>query len=233
MPIFEISILPTSVFILTLNEIDGIKEWLPQMKKEWAEEYFVVDGNSTDGTIDTVKKLGFKIVLQKKKGMGNAIREGFIAAKYDNVMYCSPDGNDEAKDIPRLIKTRNENNSDMVHITRFGKGGSSEDAGLRDYIGNKLFAFLVNVFFGGKLTDVLNGFRIIKKSVFEDLKTDSVVMTMELQLNIRSLKKNYKIIEIGGKEPKRWAGKEKKPFIFIITGQLLYQIIKEFIFWKN
>lgn len=221
-----------SIFILALNEVDGIKNWLPQMKKEWADEYFVLDGNSTDGTIEAAKKLGFKVISQKEKGMGNGIRDAFEAAQGDYVAYCSPDGNDEAKDIPRLIHAIKENDYDMVHITRFGHGGKSQEAGFIDRFGNKMFAFLVNCFFGGKLTDVFNGFRIIKKKVFFDLKTDVTNMTMELQMNIRCLKKGYKIYEIGGNEPDR-IGKEitKKPHTLIVGAQVSYQIFKEFIFW--
>ena len=51
----------TVVVITSLNEIDGVKKLLPTIKKEWAEEWLVVDGNSTDGTIDEVKRLGFDI----------------------------------------------------------------------------------------------------------------------------------------------------------------------------
>ena len=66
----------TAVVITTLNEIDGVKELLPKIKKEWAEEWLVVDGNSNDGTIDQVKKLGFNIALQNKKGHGDAVARG-------------------------------------------------------------------------------------------------------------------------------------------------------------
>ena len=39
----------TAVVITSLDEIDGVKKLLPTIKKEWAEEWLVVDGNSTDG----------------------------------------------------------------------------------------------------------------------------------------------------------------------------------------
>ena len=41
----------TAVFVLTLDEIDGVSAIMPQVKKEWAEQIDFVDGGSTDGTI--------------------------------------------------------------------------------------------------------------------------------------------------------------------------------------
>jgi len=94
-----------------------------------------------------------------------------------------------------------------------------------------MITFLVNVFFGGHLTDSVNGFRIIKRSIFEELKTDAQELDIEHQISIRALKKKFQIFEICGKEPKRIGGKRKmRPLI--VTAQIARQTIKEFIFWK-
>ena len=91
-------------------------------------------------------------------------------------------------------------------------------------------AVLVNVFFGGKLTDSLFGFKIVKKKIFQDLNLDADFLTLEQQMSIKSCKYNLKIYEIDGKEPKRIGGEAKmKP---LDTGYALSkQIIKEFIKW--
>ena len=51
----------TALIILTLNEVVGVKHILPQVKTEGIDEIIVIDGGSTDGTIDEVKKMGIKI----------------------------------------------------------------------------------------------------------------------------------------------------------------------------
>ena len=69
------------MLILTLNEIDGIKEILPQIDKSWAEEIVVIDGGSTDGTVEEAKKMGFSVIIQKNPGHGDAIVTGVNATK--------------------------------------------------------------------------------------------------------------------------------------------------------
>ena len=220
-----------AIFVLTLDEIVGVNLIMPQVKKEWAEQIVFVDGGSTDGTVERAKELGFDVIHQHNKGEGNACRVGTDATESDYVMFFSPDGNDLPEDIPKLIQKSKEGH-DIVHISRFGKKSQSDDAGWLDRFGNNMFTFLVNTFFGGKYTDALNGFRILKREIWNDLKTDAQYLNIEQQICIRLAKRKIPIYEIESKEPKRIGG-ERKMRPLTVGAQLSYQIIKEFIFWKG
>ena len=221
----------TAVVITTLNEIDGVKELLPKIKKEWAEEWLVVDGNSNDGTVDEVKKLGFNIALQKKKGHGDAVSRGVSDTKSDFILYWGPDGNHELQEIPRLIEKIKEG-FDQIVISRFGKTSVNLDAGRMDTFGNKMFTFLVNMFFGGRLTDALNLSRILKRKSMLQLKFDADGLDSTTQMSIRALKQKHKIIAISGNEGRRIGGKRKMEPI-PVGWDLTKLIILEFIFWNN
>ena len=218
------------VFVLTLDEIDGVSAIMPQVKKEWADRIIFVDGGSKDGTIEKAKELGFEVIHQKNKGEGNACRVGTDATESDYVMFFSPDGNDVPQDIQKLVQKSKEG-YDIAHISRFGKDSISDDANWLDRFGNNMFTFLVNSFFGGNYTDALNGFRIIKRSIWDELKTDAQYLNIEQQTCIRLAKLRIPLFEIEGREPKRIGGERKmRP---LTTGaQLSYQIIKEFVKWK-
>ena len=218
------------VFVLTLDEIEAVNMIMPQVKKEWADKIVFVDGDSKDGTVEKAKELGFEVIHQKNKGEGNACRVGTDATDSDFVMFFSPDGNDVPGDIPQLIQKTKEG-YDIVHISRFGKNSISDDANWLERFGNNMFTFLVNTFFGGNYTDALNGFRIIKRSIWNELKTDARFLNIEQQTCIRLAKLKIPIYEIEGREPKRIGGVRKmRP---LTTGaQLSYQIIKEYIKWK-
>ena len=224
----------TVIIITTLNEITGVKKIVPQINREWAEEIIFVDGGSTDGTIEEAKKMGFKVIMQKQKGggrHGDAIFDGVNATTSENIILFGPDGNDEPEKIPKLIEKIKEG-YDQVLVTRFGKGSVNLDAGIIDTFGNKMFAFLGNVFFGGHWTDILNESRIISRNAFNELRFDAMGMSSTQQMSIRGLKRRQKICEIIGNEGKRIGGKRKmRP---IATGvSLSWGIIKEFIFWNR
>jgi len=219
-----------ALVILTLNEIDGIKKIMPLVKREWVDELIVVDGGSTDGTIEEVKRMGLDVVVQKSKGHGAAITLGVEITKSDNIIIFGPDGNHEPEEITQLISKAQEG-YDQVIISRFGKGSVNLDAGKIDAFGNRVFAFFTNLFFGGNLTDVLNESRLITRKAMLEIKFDAIGLDSTLQMTIRGLKKRQKIFEIVGNEPERIGGKRKmQPFQ---TGCLLTKmIVKELIFWN-
>ena len=221
----------TTVVIPTKNESIGVKEVLPKVDLNWADEWFLVDNHSTDGTIEEATKLGFKVIQQTGKGLSNAYREGVELSHSENILFFHPDGNCKPEYIPKLIKKMDGGDYDIVQISRFGKNGISEDDTMLTAFGNRMFTFLVNVFFGGKLTDSLFGFKIIKKQTFQRLHLDGESLTLEQQMSIKSCKYHLKTFEIDGIEPKRIGGEAKmKP---LYTGYALSkQIIKEFIFWS-
>ena len=219
-----------TIIILTLDEIDGVSTIMPQINKNWAEEIVFVDGGSTDGTVEKAKELGFRVIHQHNKGEGNACRIGANETKSDFVMFFSPDGNDLPEDIPKLIE-KTKQGHDVVHISRFGKNSSSDDANWLERFGNNMFTFLVNTFFGSNYSDALNGFRVIKREIWDELNTDAQYLNIEQQTCIRLAKRKIPIYEIESREPDRIGG-ERKMRPLTVGAQLSYQIIKEFIFWK-
>ena len=55
-----------TLVVLTLNEIDGMKAIMPRIKREWFEQILVVDGGSTDGTIEYLNRLNDNTINIKK-----------------------------------------------------------------------------------------------------------------------------------------------------------------------
>jgi glycosyltransferase involved in cell wall biosynthesis len=171
-------------------------------------DVFVIDGQSKDGSKEFLEQKGIKVYVQEKLGRAEAFRMAMNIAKHENIVFFSPDGNEDPKDIPLLLDLLNQG-YDMAVASRFMKGGRSDDddvpVPIRGF-GNKGFTMIANLIWGGHLTDSINGFRAIKKSVFNNLKPDSEGFGIEYQLSIRALKKKYKIKEIPTYEGDRIGG---------------------------
>ena len=198
----------SALIILTFNEIDGVRELFPKIDKNWVDEIVVIDGGSTDGTIEECKKFGFRIIIQKIKGHGGAILTGVRETKSDNIIIFGPDGNHEVEEI-KILDNKIKQGYDQVIINRFGKESINLDAGKIDGFGNKMFTKLANLFFKGNLSDTLNESRVITRAAFNELKFDAMQLDSTYQMSIRGLKKKQKIIEIVGNEGRRIGGERK------------------------
>jgi glycosyltransferase involved in cell wall biosynthesis len=220
-----------SLIIPTLNEIDGMKKIIPLIQKEWVDEIIIVDGGSTDGTIEEAEKIGFTVIKQKTKGKhGAAIHDGFEYTDADILIMFGADGNNEPNEIPKIISKMKEG-YDQVIVVRFGKTSINEDAGLIDGFGNKLFTFLANIFYGGKLVDTLSSSRAITRKAWNEIRLDDFDMTLVYQMSIRGLIKKQKIADIDGNEPARIGGERK--MYRIPTGLKLCSLLFRELFWKG
>lgn len=197
-----------TLFVPTLNEIDGMKAVMPHVRKKWVDEILVLDGGSTDGTVEYAKSKGYRVVMQKSKGITNASLEGIKAANGDYIISFSPDGNSLPEAIPSLVKKINEG-YDMVIGSRYLKGAKSEDDDMITAFGNWMFTKMINICFGGKYTDSLVMVRAFRKDIVKDIHENIHRAGLEPILSIQCAKEKLKVTEIPASEPKRIGGKRK------------------------
>ena len=75
--------------------------------------------------------------------------------------------------------------------------------------GNKVFVFLVNVFFHANYTDLCYGYRSFRKGVAQRLDLREKGFGIETEINIKAIKKHMRIIEVPSTEKARAAGEGK------------------------
>lgn len=204
---------PTSTLLLpTLNEIEALRVIVPQIKKEWVDEILVVDGGSTDGTVEFLRGHGLTVHSQQRRGYGSAMAYGLQQAKGDIVVEFTPDGNSIPEDIPRIIAKVNEG-YDLVVGSRYLKGARSDDDDWLTALGNWLFTTTVNVLFGARYTDVLVGFRAYRRLQALKLHLDAPGLSWPCQSSMRFARAGLRVTEIPANEPNRIGGERKmRPF---------------------
>lgn len=224
----------SSLVILTYNEIEGIKALFNRIPFKEVDGAFVIDGGSSDGTIEFFEKRGIKVIRQKIHGRGEAFRIGMREATGDYLIFFGPDGNETPEDIVLLMNLIEEG-YDMAIASRFMIGGRRDDSEhLIPYrgFGNRLFTLFANVIFGGNYTDTINGFRAIRKDKLERLHIDGQGFGIEYQISIRSMKLKYKVTEFPTYEGDRIGGKSTAG-TFSTGFYALYLLIREIFKGKN
>ena len=128
----------TTLLVMTLNEIDGMKKIMPQIQKTWVDQIIVVDGGSTDGTVEWARENGYTVYIQKKRGFRHAYVEVMPQVNGDILITFSPDGNSISELIPKLIE-KMEEGYDMVRASRYLDSAKSYDDDFLTGFGNWFF----------------------------------------------------------------------------------------------
>lgn len=202
-----------SIIIPAKNEEKNIEWVLTRIKNLQRKlpkyEIIVVDGHSTDKTREVAKKFGCRVIFDHGKGKGDAIRTAAKKARGEILLFIDADGSHDPKDIPKLITPIIKDKVDLAIGSRM-LGGSEElykyiDQYIR-LVGSVLITVMCNYRFKTKLTDLQNGFRAIKKEVFEKLNLKENITTIEQEMVIKTLKKGYKVVEVSTHEYERRSG---------------------------
>lgn len=206
-----------TLVILTYNEIVGLRELFARIPFDSVHEAFAVDGGSKDGTLEFFREHNFPVHIQTTRGRGDAFRLAFEKATGDALLFFSPDGNEDPRDIPKFGPLLEAGN-DMVVATRMVPGAhNEEDDQLFKWRkwANNAFNTMANLTWnrGRFVTDTINGFRAITKDAWKRLALDGPGYTIEYQSSIRAFKLGLKIAEFPTFEASRIDAREGSPSI--------------------
>ena len=146
-----------SVVVPAKNEAANLREVLPRLPA--VHEVILVDGNSVDDTISAARETmpDIRVVRQTRKGKGNALACGFLAATGDIIVMFDADGSADPDEIPLFVQALIDG-ADFAKGSRFAVGGGSEDITLLRSMGNRGLNFVANRAFGTKFTDLCYGY---------------------------------------------------------------------------
>jgi glycosyltransferase involved in cell wall biosynthesis len=195
-----------SVVIPTKNEAKNLPHVLSRIPAI-VDEIVLVDARSEDGTVEVARELrpDIRVVFQKGRGKGNALREGFEAANGDIIVMLDADGSMAPEEIPAFVNALLEG-ADYAKGSRFLEGGGTDDMEYHRYMGNLGFVTLVRLLYGGNYTDLCYGYCAFWSHVLTALQLESDGFEIETEINVRALKAGLRITEVPSFEYKRIHG---------------------------
>lgn len=227
------------MIIPVYNEENRIKTVLEKFGEAKIDEVLVVNDGSADTTSTVLKDFDVRVINHhEKQGVGSCIRDGIDYARkngFDLVVVMAGNGKDDPREIPILLKPIIEENYDYIQGSRYLEGGQAGNLPIARKLGIKAFTFLWSILLRRRLTDVTNGFRAYKVSLFDDPKINiwqEWLSTYELEYYIHfwvfKLKYKFGEVPVSKIYPSRRKYSKIRPFLdwWPIIKPLFYLLLR-------
>lgn len=191
-----------TILIPCYNERDTIQECVLKAKKFFRKykvqgEVLVIDNNSTDNSYALAKSAGARVIIEEKRGYGNALKRGNEEAKGKYIIMGDADCSyDFLASYPFLEELRQ--GKDIVIGNRFAypmeKGAMKF---LHKYIGNPILSFIGRKLFQITVQDFHCGLRGYSKAKINALNLECNGMDYASEMIIKAKLNHYQFGEIG------------------------------------
>ncbi|MGB9911611.1 MAG: glycosyltransferase family 2 protein [Microgenomates group bacterium] len=190
-----------SVIMPCLNEEKTVggcvkKAFLGLKKAKVKGEVIVVDNGSEDSSPQKAEKAGAKVILETKKGYGQALLTGLKSAKGEILVFADSDGTYDFREIPKLIAPLTHG-YDLVLGSRLkGKIKKGAMPFLNRFFGTPTLNLFLRLFYGLKVSDSQTGMRALTKKAFKKMRLFCLGMEFASEMLIRASQEKLKIKEV-------------------------------------
>jgi glycosyltransferase involved in cell wall biosynthesis len=197
---------PTVTAVIpTLNEAGNLRWLLPRLTA--VDEIVIVDGQSTDGTVEMARLLrpDAVIIIEPPAGKGTAIRTGMAAASSDVIIMIDADGSMDPAEIDTYVALVSRG-FDLVKGTRYTCGGGSDDITALRSGGNRLLTWLANLLYRTNWTDLCYGYVALHRSAVDRLRLTTTGFEIETEICVNAVRAGLRMAEVASHESDRRSG---------------------------
>tara|TARA_B100001750_G_scaffold124612_1_gene98932 strand:+ start:3770 stop:4492 length:723 start_codon:yes stop_codon:yes gene_type:complete len=195
-----------TILLPARNEVNGlgvVVDMIPEdelRKLGWNYRIVLVDGYSTDGTVNLAKKLGITVYDQRGglgKGMGlRQAFEHYLGSGDDALVMLDPDGTYNPKDMPRLLHHMEQGEYDVVIGSRL-RGKMDDGAmGRVNYVGNHILTWSAVALYRRFISDLCTGFWVFRREAIEKMELNSISFEIEAEMYAACCHNKMKIGEV-------------------------------------
>jgi glycosyltransferase involved in cell wall biosynthesis len=200
-PVYEEDRIAISVVIPCLNEEAGVVQvvrdgWAGIEASGRTGEVIVVDNGSTDRSVELAEAAGARVIHESRRGYGSAYLRGLAEAQGEYIVMADADGTYPLHELPDFVDLL-EKGDDMVLGSRFkGKIHKGAMPWAHRWIGNPVLTFILNVFYGVRVSDAHCGMRAIRRSAVPKLDLHSTGMEFASEMILKASKRKLSVGEI-------------------------------------
>ena len=195
-----------TLVVPALNEEHNLVHVLPRVPA-LVDELIVVDGGSHDRTVEVVRRLrpDARVVRQAGMGKGDALADGFAAARGELIVMMDADASNDPAEIAAFVAAL-EAGADYAKGSRFVPGGGSADLTLVRRIGNRILRGLVNALYGTRYSDLCYGFNAVRAGRLAQLDVACEGFEVEALLSCQVARAGLVVTEVPSFESRRRHG---------------------------
>jgi dolichol-phosphate mannosyltransferase len=179
------------VFIPALNEAPTIGTLITSFRNLGYTHVFVMDGNSTDGTVEAARTAGADVRIQSGSGKGNAVVEALEKIESSYILMIDGDGTYTADDAEGLLRPLFLGFDHVI-----GDRLHSPDPGSfsrLNLLGNQLINLLFKMAHGKDLHDILSGYRAFTRDSFTQMRLRELGFGIETEMSVEAVRNNQRI----------------------------------------
>ncbi len=159
----------TAIVIPCRNERGNIEAAIQRTPPFGArQEIIFVDGHSTDGTPDEIRRVmklypekDIKFLVQDGKGKGDAVRKGFAHATSDILMILDADLTMPPEDLPKFYDAIASGKGEFINGCRLVYPMEEEAMRFLNLLGNKFFSMAFSWLLNQRIKDTLCGTKVL------------------------------------------------------------------------
>ena len=190
-----------------------------------AFDVVVVDDASTDETADLAERAGATVVrLPFNVGIGGAVQTGFkyaLAHDYDVAVRLDGDGQHDPGELRKLLHPLERGEAHLVIGSRFVDQSGSYRPPFARRMGIRIFARLVSLLGGQRVTDTTSGFLAIDRTGIELFAAEYPHDYPEVEATLVALRSGLKLVQVQVDMRERETGSSSITFV-----RSLYYIVK-------